>query len=112
MYCSATTRSPSSNGSAGLSTSENDFEERRADGDGHRHRESADQRQPAMLDEHADAEPGIERDRVNPPPHSCHWRRSPVFRLPFLYLGLHKIDNDGLRGVHERLDAPTNVSWT
>ena len=43
-----------------------DLEEHRANRDGHRHRESADQRQPPVLDEHADAEPGVERHRVNP----------------------------------------------
>jgi hypothetical protein len=43
-----------------------DFERHRADGNRHRHRETADDRQAAMLDEHADAEPRVERQRVQP----------------------------------------------
>jgi len=45
-----------------------DLEEHRANRYGHRHRESADQRQPPVLDEHTDAEPGVEGDRVDPLP--------------------------------------------
>ena len=43
-----------------------DVEERRADRDGDGHRESADECQPAVLDQHADTEAGIERHDVEP----------------------------------------------
>ena len=42
--------------------------EGRANRNGHRHREAANQREPAMFDEHADAESGVERERVEPLP--------------------------------------------
>ena len=43
-----------------------DFERRGADGNRDRHRQTADQRQPAVLDEHAHAEARVERNAIEP----------------------------------------------
>ena len=48
----------------------NQFEARRANGDGHRHGEGADQGQRRMLDQHADAELAVEGDVIEPPQHA------------------------------------------
>ena len=44
----------------------NRLERRGADGNGHRHREPRHHRQAAMLEQHAEAESGIEQQRVEP----------------------------------------------
>ncbi len=72
-----------------------EFEARRADGNRHGHGESAGQRQAAVLDEHAYAEPRVERHRVDP--------LQPARRAPFLFVLLDAAEHD--QRLAPRLDG-------
>ena len=58
------------------------FEHRCADANRHRHREAADERQPAVLDEHPKAEPRVGRNRIEPLPPRASRPASLYFSTP------------------------------